>query len=183
MRIDSRSGLRGMLINADTGEPIRWAKWADTDTGEYEAFSRDPAEVEQLGLPLAAYLYYGRASLRFVAAPAVATLLPPAHRVGAGEFSPHAKEEIRRRYREVGEARRILATAGVECECPGCHRLATWKTGDVVECEPILGDDGKPYRQSITIRGHCYCDRHYRPPVATSLRGVEAEVAVGARPQ
>ena len=61
MIIDSKAGARGMLVEAETGRPIRFARWANLETGAYEAFRMDPREAKRRGIPLARLLYRGRA--------------------------------------------------------------------------------------------------------------------------
>ncbi len=170
MVIDSKSGLRGMLVDADTGKPIRWAKWADLDSGEYTAFRINPKEARQRGIPLESILYSGKTRLRWVPA--------------APRFRPSKPSDAE----SLDEARQRLGIAippvdGVECEEPGCHRLAEWSVAREQLIEPERMPDGTLAERAVMIGRHQYCSRHYRNPVQVSLTGVESEVEATARPQ
>ena len=173
MILDCKSGVCGVLVNASTGERIPHAFWADLSTGDYKAWKtasdgktilrgpdRKPIEVK------------GNAPLRFV--PGKPT---PKPRPGGTPLA-----EIRQELFATGKAVPIVVLPGQECERPGCHRLASWRVGDEQVVEPEISD-GKAYDRGVVTAGHLYCDRHYRPPVQTSVRGVESEVQVVARPQ
>jgi len=173
MRLDSHSGMRGMLVNADTNQPIRWAIWADTDTGEYEAFRADPEIAERLGVALASLRYRGRARLRFIPARVQPTPKPTDQR-DASESMREAK---------LLWAKPIIVVPGQECDERYCHALAEWRTAMERVIEPIVGDDGKTYKRSIVTEVKNWCPKHYRYPQRVSLRGVESETVVTARPQ
>ena len=74
-KLDSKGGLRGILVNAQTMQRIPFARWANLETGEYEAFYAGPdgkAFLDSLGLPLypddqgKPRTVRGRAQLRFI---------------------------------------------------------------------------------------------------------------------
>lgn len=181
MIIDAKNpnlATRGMLFNADTGERIPFAFWADTDTGEWKAWRRGPDGrplVRREGNGFSAdSVVSGRCRLRWV--PAVN--LPAPRRGGR----PPENVPLAELARDARKGRPILAIPGRECEEPGCHRLAVWDTGDEQEVEPEVGPDGSKWERGVLVRKHRWCDWHYRPPVSTSLRGVENEVQVEARP-
>jgi hypothetical protein len=162
-----------MLFNRDTGQPIRWARWAEVpadpnEPGEYEAFLIDPAHARAMGIPLEVVLHHGRARLRFVAA------APRTHTPDPGE--------------SLAEARRRLGIAlppmiGVECDEPGCHALARWSVADVQEISPAVTADGQAEERHVLTGRRRYCHRHYQGPTITNLRGVTREPEVTARPQ
>jgi hypothetical protein len=52
MILDAKSGLRGVLLNHHTGQRIPFARWANTETGEYEAWAENPAGREDNPPPL-----------------------------------------------------------------------------------------------------------------------------------
>lgn len=179
MRLDSRSGARGVLLNAETGQRIRWVRWADIpedheQQGEYEAFSRDPEEAKARGIPLADIIYRGRCRLRFVPAAPRFTCTPTSERDLAGSL-----DEARRRLVD-----QRLLVLGLECDEPGCHRQAQYRVSDEQEIEPQRDAEGHQFERAIAVRARCYCARHYRLPTLTSMRGVQAEVEVEeARPK
>jgi hypothetical protein len=167
MILDAKSGLRGVLINEETGQRIPFARWADTETGEYEAFATTPDGQAMLQ---PAQVIRGRARLRFVASSSFVYPAKP---------SQEADPELVQQHRGVP----VLAVAGRECEERYCHRLATWKTAEEREIDPEVGSDGQSYERAITTVVHYWCDWHYRNPLFTNRRGVTQEVEVRARPQ
>lgn len=177
MRLDSRAGVRGMVRNRDTGELIRWVRWAEIpedpeQPGEFEAFRSNPEEWKARGLPLSEIIYRGRARLQFI---------PAAPRIGG---RPTSAREL---YESLDDARKSLVNPkllvpGEECEERFCHRLASWQVADEHEIEPHTDAEGRRHERAVTVRVHCYCDRHFRLPVMVSRRGVESEVNVEARP-
>jgi hypothetical protein len=176
MILSAKSGLRGMFVREDNGEPVRWVRWYDTETSEYEAFSADPVHARANGRNLHALLYRGQARLRFVPARIVST---------PGPKPPDPKDvaecvaEQRSRHHK---ARRIVALPGRECQEKGCHRLAEWEVADAADVLPDV-QDGRQFHRSIVLGLRRYCSWHYRPPLVMDLRGDMAEVEVSARPQ
>lgn len=178
MRLDSRSGVRGMLFDAETGRPIRWVRWAEVpddpeQQGEFEAFRVDPKEAKARGVPLAEIVYQGRCRLRFV---------PAAPRFGIKPSDARDMAE------SLDDARRRLVQPkllipGEECDEHGCHRLSCWRVSDEVEIEPRTLADGRLAERAITTRVRSYCHMHYRLPTFETIRGVQSEVKVDARPQ
>lgn len=172
MRLDSRTGLRGLWIDADTGARIPFVVWGDTETGEYEAWRATPdgralAEPKQK--------IKGRARLRFVpAAPTCKREVPPS--LCGGTPVPDRTPR--------GGGSRLSPLAVQECEVRACHRPAAWVVQDWRQVEPERGGDGCFYDRAVLLVRHYFCDWHYRPPVETSRRGVENEIDVQvARPQ
>ena len=153
---DARSDCaRGVWVREDNGEPVRFVRSYDTETGEYTAFRLDPDVARKNGLDPARLLYRGRARLRFVQSGVAA-----ARAVGP-------PPELRRR-RGV----RCLMLPDRECEEPKCHAVACWGVLDAQEVAP----DAQGFRRHRAANTRYYCERHYRFPTVTSLRGVTAEV-------
>ena len=173
MRLDSRSGLRGLLQNLDTREIIRWVRWAEIpddpeQPGEFEAFRTEPEAYKAKCLPLSDIIYRGKARLRFV---------PAAPRIGVKPTSPRELAE------SLADARRRLVepkllVIGEECEERGCHRLSCYRVSWEQEIDPQRDADGRLHERAVAREAHCYCEYHARLPRFTSRRGVEAEVAV-----
>lgn len=125
-----------------------------------------------MGLNLADLVYRGTCRLRFIPA-APLRVKPSDPRDLAGSL-----DEARRRLVEPK-----LLIPGEECEQRGCHRLSRWKVTEEQEIEPEVTADGRQHERAICVRVRSFCDRHYRLPVFKSVRGVEQEVEVEARPQ
>lgn len=180
MRLDARTmPERGTFVNLASGQIVRWVRWHDTDTGEFEAFKTDPVIARELGIPLTRLLYRGRAALRFV----------PTHRTSgaSGRLAPSTPlDEIRR---EVLAGRRmarpIIYVAGApipECNEPKCHRPARWECIIEQLVEPEKDTAGRLHERAVCLDVTRWCDWHYRPPRQLSERGVESEIEVVARP-
>lgn len=165
MRIDSASGLRGKWFD-ESGARVPFVIWYETETFDFEAL----VAVADGSRPVRPNIRYkGKKKLRFVQndlLTAVARVVPKP------ECPPVEVQGV-----QVG------ADCNAECEAKGCHRRATWLTGDEQLVEPATGEDGKRYERGVIVRGHYYCSKHFRLPVSTSLRGVESEIQVTARPQ
>lgn len=173
MRLDSRSGMRGVFVSDVDGRVVRWVIWYDTETGDYEAFRSDPEIAKRFGVEPGRLRYTGRERLRFI--PATPARKPkPTDPVDAAGSLREAK---------LLWSKPIIILPGQECDERFCHRLATWRTAVERVIEAVVGDDGKAYKRSIVVETHQWCDRHYRLPTRTSVRGVESETEVEVRPQ
>jgi hypothetical protein len=167
MIFDAQSGIRGVLVNVDSGLRIPFAFWADLQTGEWKALAATPDGRRKLS---PRRVLRGCNRLQFIPAPP----RPPA----AASAAPLAELA-----KEVLKGRAIVAVPGQECEERLCHRLATWEVSHEQEVEPARAEGGRLFERAVATSVHRYCARHYRPPVFTSVRGVQSEVAVSARPQ
>jgi hypothetical protein len=180
MRLDAKSGVRGLLVNVETGALIRFTLWAEIpddprQPGEYEAWRWPPDECRRryaAGEQRESLVVRGRCRLRFVPA---APLFAP--RPSAREDLAGSLDEARRR------VDRRLLVLGTECSEPLCHRPATWAVSWEQLIEPERDADGNLHERAVCVRRVAYCEAHYRPPRQRSLRGVESEVPVLARPQ
>jgi hypothetical protein len=177
MILDAKSGVRGVLVNADTGQPIRWARWANLATGEYEAFRLDPAQARMVGVPPRLLIYRGMANLRFIESH---VQLPSRPSPAPADVPP---EELTNRPLLKRTTERCLEVPGRECDEPRCHALARWRVGHEQELPPVEGENGRLFERAATVAENYYCDKHYRNPTFTTLRGVQREVEVAARPQ
>src|SRR5262245_24316545 len=122
MRLDAKSGVRGMLVNCETGQIIRWVRWAELPDdpeaqGTFEAWRFHP---DQCKLRFAAgaaedeLIYQGTCRMRFVPSAPVFKR-PTAQRDLAGSLA-EARNRVDRR-------RLILDKV---CDEPGCHARAEW---------------------------------------------------------
>ena len=185
MILNAKSGIRGELKNADTGRVIRWVRWANIETGEYEAFRISPDVARARHIPLHGLIYRGHCRLVFTPAQVLDSRRP------LGRVAPSTPlDEIRREVLKGGEVQvppaQLLTLPGmplVECDEPLCHRPAVYAVAIEQIVEPERGRDGRLYERAVTIGSAVFCWRHYRSPRQFSLRGVETEVEVSVRPQ
>lgn len=180
MILDSQSGLRGVLANAETGQPIRWARWANLETGEYQAFRCDPQIAKERGIPLASLLYRGRCRLKFT--PAAPLAAKPPLRIAPSTPLDEIRPEVLRG-RKVTPILYVPGLPPPECDEPLCHRAAQYQVADEQLVEPEKGPDGKLYERAVTVGVRKYCSWHFRNPTQLSIRGVQSEVEVSVRPQ
>ena len=154
MRWDAHNvGVVGVWVNTATNEPVRWVRWYDDATHEYEAWRVDPERLPR-GVPPRSLIYRGRAELAFLAdvsAPPRAT-------------------------------RRQAAPPGRECDEPQCHREAIWCVADVLDLMPVVAANGQSYRRRAVTGGRFYYDKHWRAPTVTSARGVTNEITEVVQP-
>jgi len=177
----AQDGFRGTVINAVTGQPVRWVRWVNSDTGEFEAFREDPVAAKARGAWLRCLLYRGKARLPLT----TITQALVAHAPGRRALTPMEEvREIRTIARDyVADYQPIVAVPGIECDQPGCRRLATWQVAHEQEIDPGVMPDGSACERAVTVRVNRWCDRHWHPPTFRSVRGVESEVEVACRPQ
>lgn len=168
--LTASSGARGILKNADTGQPIRWSFWFDLETGEYKAFRMDPKAAKARGIPLPSIVYHGRTRLRWEPT-AIVQALPT-----APVPAPVVDHSRRRQFA------RCLALQDRPCQRYGCNRLATWKVADEVLLPPVEAD-GRKFETAETVGVRFYCEHHYKLPKLFDRRGeLIGEQEVKARP-
>ncbi len=177
MIISAKSGKRGVLVNTDTGERIPLARWANTETGEYERFATlDGKTILRDGdnRPL---VNRGKARLKFIES---GTIINP----GKESLTPEQeKEEIRTIAKDyVKDYQEITPTPGIECDEPMCHRLAQWEVAHEQEIDPGVNTTGNPCERAVTVETGRFCSEHWRPPTITTLRGITKEQVVNVRP-
>lgn len=139
MIVNSKDGARGTLTDLATGRVIRWARWADLSTGEYEAFSEDPAAAQRRGVHPAALLYRGRTKLGWTPAATLDAPRPP-------------------------REHRCIVVPGRMCDHPGCRKLAEYRTCDERMLEPEDAN-GRKFERAVCVAVHKWCSWHYRPPM------------------
>src|SRR5262245_44746331 len=140
MRLDAKSGVRGMLVNLETGQIIRWVIWAELpddpeQQGTYEAwrFHPDQCALRYRGGALREDLVYrGRCRMRFVPSAPLTRSKPTASRDLAGSL-----DEAR------GRVDKRLLILAEECSEPRCHRRATWSVSWEQIIEPRTDENGE----------------------------------------
>jgi len=173
MIIHSNSGIAGDLIDLDTNRPIRFAFWANTETGEYLAWVTTP-DGERIATPRRQR--GGRARLSFVAKRSGVKLLQP-----SAVDARAATEEVIDFRRAVNPR---LLIAGDYCEVRGCNQLAGWTVAETQMLSPIRLPDGILQERRGMTRVRNFCSKHYRLPTVKNERGVESEAnIILARPQ
>lgn len=151
----------GVFQDLNTGRSIGWVIWADMDSGVFEAYVCDTRS----GLPVWPHqTYKGQTRLRFLPMPK-----PTKPRAEKPTIEPRGT--------------RIVATSLNECEVRCCHEWADWIVQDYKEELPEVAADGLSYSRASVTTQHYFCNEHFRNPVRETLRGVESEVLVLARPQ
>jgi hypothetical protein len=152
----AQPGLHGVLVKAATGERIAFARYANLDTGQWQAWAATP-DGRLMALP--ARLVGGTCPLRFVesyAPPVQTSALPD----GAGDRQQG--QALQQRFRRITE--RIVLIRGLSCEQPGCGRDAAYRVADEMLLPAEAGAQGQQFERAMTVHSHRYCERHYRQP-------------------
>ena len=161
MAIVSSSGQgapRGDLFDTNYLPPkrIRWARWFDIDTGEYEAFRIDPRVCKQLGVKLKTMVYRGQGRLKFIQTGAAGSGIEQGKRGGNPSFSQR-------------KGRRCVIDPTRKCEhksgmgYPDCTKPAEWITGDDRLLDPVQVDQ-RAYETGEIVQEHYWCSKHYQEP-------------------
>lgn len=174
----AKDGVRGKLIDLDTGKEIPKVIWFNDADGTFEAFRVDQSgEVARApdGAPL---VWWGRGNLKFVQ-------LLAARAVQAGALqSPKQKILPPARKRQKHEHLR-LPLLDADCQHYACLRPAEYAVSDEVELPPLLAR-GKRWARAKTVAVRYYCAFHYVPPRVLDDKGEVVSVweeAGGVRPQ
>jgi hypothetical protein len=182
MILDAKSGVRGVLLDLTTGQPIKLCQWADTDTGEYRTLQMGPDGRALRGPNGKPVLKANRGRIRFIPTKPLST--DDGSAVGkSAPLAELAREVLKGKPPKVTPLVFVPGTEHPECEERFCHRPAAWEVSREQEVEPERMDNGHLAERAVTTEVHRWCEWHYRPPRFVSLRGVESEVEVRARPQ
>lgn len=163
MRLHTKDGIKGRVIDLDTGRPVRWVIWLDTDLGSLEHFTTDPATTPP---PRERAIRFGR--FRF----------DPGRVAGqVTETTTHVRRISQKRLPGWIFERH-------DCSQYGCHRQASWEVADLVRLPPaesivtvpaIVAADGrtvlvpakqsvKRYAQGTVVKTSYWCNQHYQRP-------------------
>ena len=196
MRIEAKScPVRVEFRRADTSEAVRWIRWYDTESHEYEAFAADPDAFQQKHAAMPRQLV--QQGLRRLVVRGRQQLLtnPPLEQLLAilaqakAAFAPKPSTplgEIRREILRGQTVRTIQLDPNgdpPECDEPKCHRKAEYVVVEREQhVEPAVFQSSS-FERAVMLGAKAYCAWHYRAPVQISVRGVESEISVKVRPQ
>jgi hypothetical protein len=165
-------GVKGRLLDLDTGKVIPHVIWFNDRDGTFEAHRVDdrgrPARDPKTGDWL---IWWGQGRLRFILARDVVT-------------PPKPKPPV-----VVARARLEAALWHEECDRAGCGRRAEWQVSDEVDLPPVqrlVRGRLVQFARGKTVRTRHYCSKHYEPPRLLDARGEVMETfedAGGVRPQ
>lgn len=200
MILHSKDGIRGFVIDEETGRRVLHVIWLDSDKGELEAYQTDergdPVKtITTDGVP--AYITY-RARGRFRFCPLVQSTgsiskalpegankcekCPSVLTLPGDDLCPQCRAKERGQRNKLEVERLTTPLLAHRCAHYGCGRLATWSVGDEVDVSPIAGplpnasklwDKAKKavYARGATVGRRFYCDSHFEPPRLLDPRG------------
>ncbi len=171
MIIRASDGIRGLLVDLQTNQPILMPVWANLETGEYEALKAD-GNGQPIGPPGKELRIKGKTQLKFIPAKSVD--------VKIGEPEPVAKPKIHRRPEPIK-----VPLFSRYCQHYGCNRIAAWMVSEEEELPP-LRKGRRLLKQAKLLRVCYFCSFHYVGPKLFDHRGELIEIdheAGGVRPQ
>lgn len=159
MLLRASDGIRGLVINQDTGNPIRKVIWANLQTGDFEAFRTD-AEGRIIADDFGRHLKYrGKCRLKFIPAKTLSS------------SSKQEEEQLPLHPKVTQKIKKITVPLfDLPCDYKGCHRIAEWMVSDEVELPPIK-NNGRLYSRARTVDRRVYCSWHYKPPRLLDHKG------------
>jgi hypothetical protein len=160
--VHSNSGARGDLFDENYFPPkrIRWARWFDLETGEYEAFRIDPKICKRLGVKLLTMVYRGKGRLKFIQTGIAKQERPAQTAMMPGKGIPSFS---------LRKGRRCVIDPTRKCEhksgmgWPDCDKPAEWVTGDDKLLDPLQVGQ-RTYETGEIIQEHYWCSKHYQEP-------------------
>lgn len=199
MRLYASQGIRGTLVDLETGLSVPKVIWYDTDKGELEAYKTDRAGGILQDINGDYLTYRARGSFKFL--PFVKEVAKTRKvQLGASSCSVCSSQltlpgsELCPRCNAVDkhytnqfhiqsvDSQSLLSPDG--CEHPGCNRVATWQVSDEVEVSP--SKQGRlVYERGATVGRHGYCAAHWSPARLLDAKGEvikEYHEAGGVRP-
>lgn len=177
MRLYAKDGVRGKLIDLDTGKPVPKVVWFDTETGEFQAYQTG-ADGQILRDAQGDYLVYlARGRLRFF----------PEDKPRAVRLPCPDPEPVTKPPRRTSKDERLDAwMLGIlPCSHYACTRTAEWAVSDEEPAAPQIVDR-MAYTQATIVNRRFFCAFHYKPPRLLDHKGEVVEEfaeAGGVRPQ
>lgn len=189
MILDPTKGIKGTVIDLDTGQPVRNVKYLNTETGYLEAYQTDPTgKVLRDANGFRFTVYQGR--FKFIPAES-----PKQPKIIMG--APHcslcnSKMTLRGddlcpacRAKERGQRNKMkVEKIGVplfNVKCELCSRVATWYVSDEVEVTPELSNK-RLYGRGVTVGRRSYCAWCFKPPQLLDDKGEVIKQLESIRP-
>lgn len=170
MIIRASDGIRGVLIDLLTSTMIRKVKWADLDTGEYEAlkYTADGEIVrDDRGVPIT---YRGKTRLRFIPDKPLKQPAPTPINVEEDKERVIKLQEAKPHLKHVMQLKLPALLFNCKCDHKGCNSYAQWMTADELDLAPQQ-HNGRYYTRAKTITRHYWCSRHYQHPKLYDAKG------------
>jgi len=187
MILEAKNGVRGRVVDLDTGKSIPKVRFLNTDTGYIEAWRTDGQgnilknEVGEL------QWYAAKGRFKFIeavtrsvsinmGAEKCAKCTSPLTLLG-DDLCPSCRAKDR------GQKNPMISTVITPQFDKRCHcgALANYSVGDEVEVTPEV--DGKQlYSRGATVGRHYYCAKHYKPPRLLDSKGEVIQELESNRP-
>ncbi len=179
MIFKAADGIRGKLLDLDTGEVIPKVVWFNDQDGTFEAFKVDQRGEVLRGHDGGAVVWWGKGNLRFVQdAQPGKVLAPRKPKSFPSEKAP--RQKVRQKHRRLS-----VKLFNADCEHYACLRPAEYAVSDEMDLPPLVAG-GRRWARAKTLKVHYFCAFHYQPPRILDGRGEvmsEWEEAGGVRPQ
>lgn len=193
MILRAQDGVRGKVIDLDTGQLMRRLVWVDLDTGHFEAYQSNPDGSVKQDASGGKPTIRGIGRFRFEPAPPRKDPLagaPNCARCNSRLTLPgddlcvtcRAAQEVSKQARTDGKTRNtmpvrmeaIIPVLDQHCIHYGCDRVATWLVSDEAPASYEPGTfQGKKcwYERGVTVGRRFYCEWHKQPPRLLDPRG------------
>ncbi len=187
MILDASRGIKGKVVDLDTGKVVPKVKSLNTDTGLLVAYRTD-AHGNALSDGNGNWLTYTAVG-RFRFTPSDGSQVP-AKKIVMGAPSctkclnrmtlPGDDLCVRCRATDRNQRHRMTVEAVIDPfddhKCEDCTEKAAWCVSDEVETTPQAGmsPSGKVlFERAATVGRRWYCSRHFKPPRLLDARGEE----------
>lgn len=171
MILDATKGVRGNVIDLDTGRRVQNVKYLNTETGYLEAYQVDEnGKVLRDANGYRFTVYQGRFKFiptgdskqpKIIMGAPHCTLCNSKMTLRGDDLCPAC------RARERGQRNKMkVEKIGVplfDTKCELCTRMATWYVSDEVEVTPELYAK-KFYGRGVTVGRRSYCSWCFKPP-------------------
>ena len=212
MILHSQQGVRGKVIDLDTGQSVRKVIWLDQEKGELEAYKVDQLGKEQKDINGDYITYRAKGRFKFVStftdscnnrtstnqlgAPTCAKCFNPLTLLGsdlcafcnAADKGYKASERFQSfRVKKISDP-----LARYPCQHKGCSSWAEYQVSDEVPATPavtkpvtVKGFKTSLWDRAAVVGRRFYCSFHFQPPRILDAKGEivkELEEAGGVRP-
>ncbi len=197
MRLHASQGMRGTVIDMDTGQPVAKVIWLDLDRGELEAYKVGPTGEcimtnDTDNMP--AYVTQ-RLKGRFKLIPRTEPVSPvhgqpdpssPRRRLSMGapqcarcksvltllgdDLCPACRALDRRQKNPMRIEKLSVPLFNCRCSYYGCSRPGEWAVADEIEVTPQRVKRTL-YERGATVGRRYYCSKHYVPPRILDSKG------------